>query len=59
MTTTHPRKSPSSGPAPELVPAGQDVVTELEALEEGPPGIADEVFLLVRSDGGDWGRTEA
>jgi len=52
MTPTHPRKSPSTGPAAAPVHADGDVVTELEALEEGPPGVADEVFLVVRSDGG-------
>jgi two-component system, NtrC family, response regulator AtoC len=52
MATTDPRKSSPTRPAGEPALAGSDVVTELEALEEGPAGAADEVFLVIRSDGG-------
>ncbi len=51
MATPDPRKSSHPGPAGAGVIA-TDVVTELEALEDGPAGATDEVYLILRLDGG-------
>jgi transcriptional regulator of acetoin/glycerol metabolism len=52
MASPDPRNRSPSPPAGETGIVATDVVTELEALEEGPAGAADEVYLILRLDGG-------
>ena len=52
MASTDPREPSPSDPAGEPGSVATDVVTELEALEEGPAGATDEVYLILRLDGG-------
>src|SRR5689334_5824406 len=52
MASLDPRKSSPSQPTGEPALGGSDIVTELEALDEGSGGVTDEVYLIVRLDGG-------